>query len=214
MHGAKKKKGKRKFGGLLASLPPEQNFTWFFDGLQYYERLPIHPPKQGLPANCAIDSCSRGCHVSLCWGPLCPALLFAFVDVKLAVVLDGLAAHQNVRSYEVSFLQEMQYFFLHSYEHKRPLYIGQSDASTTKLANGTRAALCDICCGSCCYWLLQDIQEVSPYSYCCYTYCCVFANVIGWRSCSSYILLFSPRTYGFPRTSNVRRREKKDDMMK
>ena len=46
------------WGGLLASLPPEErDVTWFFDGLQqYYERLPIHPPKHGLTANYAIDS--------------------------------------------------------------------------------------------------------------------------------------------------------------
>ena len=32
----------------------------------------------------------------------------------------------------------MLYFFLHQYEDKRLLYIGQSDASTTKVANGVR----------------------------------------------------------------------------
>ena len=56
VHGAKKKKRKRKIGSLLASLPPERNVTWLFDGLEYYDRLPIHPPKHGLPANCAFDS--------------------------------------------------------------------------------------------------------------------------------------------------------------
>ena len=49
-----------------------------------YGRLPIHPPKHGLPANCAIDSW-HSCHVSLRWGPLCPELLVALVYVKPAV---------------------------------------------------------------------------------------------------------------------------------
>ena len=53
-------------------------------------------------------------------------------------VLDGLAAHQNVRSYDVSFLQEIYLFSCFNMKLKRSLYIGQSDASTTKLANGTR----------------------------------------------------------------------------
>ena len=71
MHGAKKKKGKRKFGGLLASLPPERNFTWFSDDLQQcYERPPIHPPKHGLPANCAIDSWPWLSRVSVLGAPV------------------------------------------------------------------------------------------------------------------------------------------------
>ena len=76
-HGVRKKKRKRHFGGLLARLPPERNATWFFDGLQqYYERLPIHPPKHGLPANYAIDSWPWLSHVSMLGAPV-PCLLFA-----------------------------------------------------------------------------------------------------------------------------------------
>ena len=79
------KETKNKFRGSLASLPPERNFTWFFDGLQqYYERLPIHPPKDGLPANNAIDSWPWLSRVSVLGGPV-PYLLFPFVYVKHAV---------------------------------------------------------------------------------------------------------------------------------
>ena len=105
VHGAKKKKRKIHFGGLLASLPPERDVTWFFDGLQpYYERLPIHPPKHGLPANYAVDSWPWLSRVSVLGAPV-PCLLLALVRGKTCGVLDGLtaAAHQDVRSYDVSF---------------------------------------------------------------------------------------------------------------
>ena len=109
VHGAKKKKRKRYFGGLLASLPPERDVTCFVDSLQqYHERLPIHPPKHGLPANYAIDSWPWLSRVSVLGAPV-PCLLFALVRGKTCGVLDGLtaAAHQNVRSYDVAFLEEM-----------------------------------------------------------------------------------------------------------
>ena len=68
------KKIERNFGGLLASLPPERDVTWFFDGLQqYYERLSIHPHRSPDYRPITRSTAGRGCHVSLCWGPLCPA---------------------------------------------------------------------------------------------------------------------------------------------
>ena len=79
------KEKEHKFRGLLASLPPERNVTWFFDGLQqYYERLPIHPPKHGLPADYAICSWPWLSRVSALGAPV-PCLLFALVYVKHAV---------------------------------------------------------------------------------------------------------------------------------
>ena len=46
-----------KFWGVYWRVCHQNDATWFFDDLQqYYERLPIHPPKHGLPANYAIDS--------------------------------------------------------------------------------------------------------------------------------------------------------------
>ena len=82
--------------------------TWFFDDLQqYYERLSIHPPKHGLPANYAIDSWPWLSRVSVLGAPALP--LVGSCLGKTCGVLDGLpaGAHQNVRSYDVSFLQEM-----------------------------------------------------------------------------------------------------------
>ena len=85
VHGVKKKKRKRHFEVLLASLPPEWDVTWFFDGRQqYYERLPIHPPKHGLPANYAIDSWPWLSRVSVLGAPV-PCLLFVLVWVKHGV---------------------------------------------------------------------------------------------------------------------------------
>ena len=74
-----KKRKKRNFRGIVASLPPERDVTWFFDGLQqYYERLPIHPPRHGLPANHAIDSWPWLSRFSVLGAPV-PCLLFAIV---------------------------------------------------------------------------------------------------------------------------------------
>ena len=124
-HGSKNKKGKRKFGGVISSLPPERSFTCFFDGLQYYERLPTHPPKHGLPANCAIDSWLWLSRVSVLGGPV-PCTLVRSCSYKTCGLLDGLAAHQNVRSYDVSFLLEIISFCINM-KIKRSLYIGQSE---------------------------------------------------------------------------------------
>ena len=45
------------FWGVYWRICHQNDATWFFDDLQqYYERLPIHPPKHGLTANYAIDS--------------------------------------------------------------------------------------------------------------------------------------------------------------
>ena len=54
------------------------------------------------------STAGRGCHVPLCWGPFALPLVGSCLG-KTCGVLDGLtaAAHQNVRSYDVSFLQEM-----------------------------------------------------------------------------------------------------------
>ena len=85
--GARGQEKERKviFGGILASLPPERNVTWFFDGLQQYcERLQIHLPKHGLPANYAIYSWPWLSRVSLLGAPV-PCFLFPLVYVKRAV---------------------------------------------------------------------------------------------------------------------------------
>ena len=143
VHGAKKKKKKRNFGGLLASLPPERDVTWFFDGLQqHYERLPMHPPKHGLPANYAIDSWPWLSRVSVLGAPV-PCLLFARVWVKHAVC-SMVSRQQHTRtSARTTYhsYRKCNIFFFINMNIKRLLYIGQSDACTTKLANSTRTAL-------------------------------------------------------------------------
>ena len=112
----------------------------------YYERLPIHPPKHGPPDNYATDSWPWLSRVSVLGAPV-RCLLLALVWVKHAACSMVSRHHnQNVRSYDVSFLQKINVirpgiFFSTNMNIKRLLYIGQSDACTTKLANGTRTAL-------------------------------------------------------------------------
>ena len=64
------KEKKRNFGGLLASPPPERNATRHFysatNDFRYTQRSTDYRPMTHLTAG-------RGGHVSLCWGPLCPA---------------------------------------------------------------------------------------------------------------------------------------------
>ena len=104
---------------------------------------------------------------------------------------------------------------------KRSLYIELSDASTTKLANERHSR----CTFSYLLWFwLPLVAAVCtrnlPYGYCCYTCCCVFANAVSWRSCSSYILLFLSRTYGLrvssylPQTydDELKKKHKEGDM--
>ena len=136
------RENKKKLRGLLASLPPKRNATWFFDGLQQYERLPIHPPKHGLPANCAIDSRLWLSRVSVLRASVLYSL-FALVYVKPAVCSmvsrqqhTGTSARTTYHS-----CRKCNIFLFINMNIKRSLYIGQSDASTTKLANGTRTAL-------------------------------------------------------------------------
>ena len=84
VHGAKKQKGRRKFGGLFASLPPERASTWFFDGLLVLRTTSDTP----IEARTTGQLCDRQLAVvvmCLCWGLLCPALLFALVYAKPAV---------------------------------------------------------------------------------------------------------------------------------
>ena len=111
----------------------------YFDGepSSYYERVPKYPPKHGLPTNNAIDSWPWSSRV--CVGGPCALPLVRSCLSRTCGVLDGLAAaaHQNARSYDVSSSQEMSYlafFFFDNMNIKRSLHIGQSDASTTKLA--------------------------------------------------------------------------------
>ena len=93
----------------------------------------------------------------LCAGGPCALPLVRSCLCKTCSVPDGLAApaHRNVRSYDVPFLQETCrkhiMFLLINMNIKRSLYIKQSDASTTKLENGTRTALLATCCGSGCH---------------------------------------------------------------
>ena len=137
------KEQKKTYGGLLASLPPDQDATWFFNGLQrYYEGLPIHPPKHGLPANYAIDSWPWLSRVSVL-GAHVPCLLFPLVWVKHAVC-SMVSRQQHTRtSARTAFhsYRKCNIFFSININIKRLLYSGQSDACTTKLANGTRTAL-------------------------------------------------------------------------
>ena len=143
VHGAKKKKWRRNFRGLLASLPPERDVTWFFDGLQQcYERLPIHAPKHGLPANYAIDSWPWLSRVSVLGAPV-PCLLFALVYVKHAVCSMVSRQQQTRTSARTTYHSDRKcnIFLFINMNIKRLLHIGQRDASTTILANGTRTAL-------------------------------------------------------------------------
>ena len=102
----------------------------------------MHPPKHGLPAKYAIDSWLWSSRVFVLGAPV-PCLLFALVYVKPAVCSvvsrqqhTGTSARTTYHSY-----RKCDIFFFININIKRSLYIGQSDASTTKLANGTRTAL-------------------------------------------------------------------------
>ena len=73
------------FWGVYWRVCHQNDDTWFFDDLQqYYERLPIHPPKHGLTANYAIDSWLWLSRVSVLGAPV-RCLLLALVWVKHAV---------------------------------------------------------------------------------------------------------------------------------
>ena len=176
MHGAKKKEEKTNFGGLLAILPPERNVTWFFDGLQYYEWLPIHPPNHGLPANCR-DRQLAVVVTCLCVGGSCAlhsrSLLF-MQNLRCARWSSSTPERPIERR---TILTGNVVFFCINTNTKRSKYIGQSDATTTKLAKGSHTALWATCCGSCCYELLQYVLEVSPYGYCCHT-CLQLASML------------------------------------
>ena len=114
VHGAKKRKGKGKLQvfvrrfphgiwGLLAC-PPAENKEVSLSAAAY-ERLPIHPPKHGLPANFANDSWPWLSRLSVLRAPV-PCTLVRSCSRKIGRVLDGLAAtaHQNASSYDVSLL--------------------------------------------------------------------------------------------------------------
>ena len=74
-----------KFWGVYWRICHQNDATWFFDDLQqYYERLPIHPPKHGLPANHAIDSWLWLSRVSVLGAPV-RCLWLALVWVKHSV---------------------------------------------------------------------------------------------------------------------------------
>ena len=84
VHGAKKRKRNRNFGVYVRVCHQSTKCHVVFDGLQQYERLQIHPPKHGLPANCAIDSRMWLSRVSVLGASL-PYPLFARVYIKPAV---------------------------------------------------------------------------------------------------------------------------------
>ena len=67
-----------------------------------YGQLPIHPPKHGLPANCAIDRWPWLSRVSVLEASV-PCTLVCSCSCKTCRVLDGLAAavHHNGRSPDV-----------------------------------------------------------------------------------------------------------------
>ena len=105
----------------------------------YYDPLPI---KHGLPANYAIDSWPWLSRVSVLGAPV-PCLLFAFVYAKHAVC-SMVSRQQHTRtSARTTYhsYRKCNIFFSINMNMKKLLYIGKIDASTTKLANGTRTAL-------------------------------------------------------------------------
>ena len=147
VHGAKERKMLKKNCGVYwrvchQNMMP-RGFSTVYSSTNY-KRLSIHPPKHGLPANYAIDSWSWLSRTCLCIGSPGALPLVGSCLGKTCGVLDGLtvAAHQNQNSYDVSFLRRKRtIFFSINMKIKRLLYMGQSDACTTKLANGTRTAL-------------------------------------------------------------------------
>ena len=167
VHGAKKKKGKGKFqvfgrrcprgiGGLLSS-PPADNKEVSFSTVDY-ERFPIHPPKHGLPANCAIGSWPWLSRVSVLRAPV-PCTLVRPCLCKICRVLRwsrGSSTQERhlVRCVIIT-LNEIFIYSLTSTSTSRYIF-GQSDTSTTKLGNGTRtvyfelSAVCGSCCRPCC----------------------------------------------------------------
>ena len=67
------------FGGSTGESATRTGCSWFFDDLQQcYKRLPIHPPKHGLPAKYAMDSWPWLSRFSVLRAPV-PCLLFALV---------------------------------------------------------------------------------------------------------------------------------------
>ena len=157
MHGAKKKKRWINLWGLLASLPPARCHVVFRRSTSVL-RTTSDTLTEARTTGQLRDRQLAVVVTCLCIrGPRALPLVGSCLG-KTCGVFDGLtaSAHQNVRSYDVSFLQEINVirpgiFFSINMNIKRLLYIGQSDACTTKLANGTRAALWAICCGSGCY---------------------------------------------------------------
>ena len=121
--------------------------------VDYYERLPLHSPRHGLPANYAIDSWPWLSRVSVLGAPV-PCLLWALVWGKHAVC-SMVSQQQHTRlSARTTYhsCRKCNIFFFINMNIKRLLYIGQSDTCTTKLANATRTALQAICCGSGCMY--------------------------------------------------------------
>ena len=89
------------------------------------------------------STAGRGGHVSLCWGPLCPASCLVLFEVK-HVVCSMVSRQQHTRtSARTTYYtyRKCNIFFSINMNIKQLVYIGQSDACTTKLANGTRTAL-------------------------------------------------------------------------
>ena len=94
------KEGKKTFRGSTCESATRHgtNCHVVYDCLQYYERLPIHPPNNRQIGQLAVvvtcfrvgGLCSASCSLLIC----------------KSCVLDGpdAAAHQNFRSYDVSFL--------------------------------------------------------------------------------------------------------------
>ena len=85
----------------------------------------------------------RGCHVSLCWGALCSAscwLLFGR-NMRCARWPHGSSTPERPLVRRIILTGKYNIFFFINMNMKQLLYIGQSDACTTKLANGTHTAL-------------------------------------------------------------------------
>ena len=111
---------KNTFWGVYWRVCHQNGMWWFFDGLhQYYERLPIQPPKHGLPANYATDSWPWLSLVSVLGAPV-PCLLLDLVWVKHAVssMVSGqkhtrTSARTTYHSY-----RKCNIFFPHQHEQK------------------------------------------------------------------------------------------------
>ena len=116
------KENVNKFWGVYWQVCHQNDAAWFFDDLQqYYERLPIHPPKHGLPANYAIDSWLWLSRVSVLGAPV-RCLLLALVWVKHAVC-SMVSRQQHTRIRQSARTTYHSYrkgniFFLFQYEPK------------------------------------------------------------------------------------------------